>query len=330
MTQHEFDRLSEKFLAGKCTHEEVALLRKWADLNFEQQSGTDLFQSDTEEALIGRKLWSSLNIVPEKSKRSLWIKLGAGIAASLLLGGFSLFFLNDRSDAIPQAPQPTASIQKTNLPASSKVTLPDGSTVILEEGADIVADKDFGIKDRKVILKGEAFFDVKPDQDHPFVVMTEDLVTEVLGTSFRIKPEKDLKKIEVSVVTGKVSIYTSQSKNQRKKNGVIAMPNQKVSYDIISKTLKQDLVDIPQPLLKATNTQLLSFDEVSVSKVLSKISDIYGVQFITGSPSISGCTFTGDLNGLDMYRQIEAICEVLGFEYEVRGTTVFISGEGCS
>lgn len=325
MTQQEFDRLSERFLKGECSTDEVALLREWADLHFSEQSEARLFSSTAEETQTRTRLWSSLQV--EKRERVVRLRSLVWLAASLLLGALGLFLFVSKTR--PTATDNVAQSVMESPGASSKVTLPDGSTVILEEGADIVADKDFGMKDRRVVLKGEAFFEVKPDREHPFIVVTEDLVTEVLGTSFRIKPETGLRKIEVSVHTGKVSVYTAQQKGQRKKDGVIAMPNQKVSYDLISKTLTQNLVDLPRPLAKTSKPTELVFDEASVETILAQIGERYGVQLIAGNPAIARCTFTGDLNGLDMYRQIGVICEVVGLEYEIRGTTVFVSGSGC-
>jgi transmembrane sensor len=329
MTQQEFDRLSDKFLKGDCTSEEMALLRKWSDLHYNEQSESDLFDSDKEEALTQKKIWKSLRITSFEATRKSWLTISVGLAASLILGGLLLFFEGQQSEN-PLVPSQTLSNQEVISSVSPKVTLPDGSTVILEKGADIVTDPSFGQKERKVFLKGEAFFDVKPDRQHPFVVVSGDLVTEVLGTSFRIKPEADLKKIEVSVHTGKVSVYTSQSQGQRKKDGVIASPNQKVSYDVISGSLKQDLVDLPAPVQGIRSPEELFFDETPLSELLKKISQVYGIEVIMGNPSISHCTFTGDLNRLNLYQQIDSICQVVGLEYEVRGTTIFIKGAGCS
>ena len=326
MTQHEFDKLTEKYLAGQCSDEEIALLEKWAALHYNEQSEGKLFDSDKAEQETREKIWQLLH-AHSRSGRNIMVKWIAGIAASLLLLGAGLLYLR-HMDSRPEK-QVAEVVPDTTTGHPSRITLPDGSSVILGEGADIVADEHFGVENRKVWLEGEAFFEVMPDPQKPFIVQTGDLVTEVLGTSFRIKPQQNQKKIEVSVVSGKVSVYTAESTGRNKKDGVIAMPNQKVSYDLILKTLRQDLVDAPQPVQKAESSARFLFDEVPVGQVLDRISEIYGVQLIAGNPDMRLCIFTGDLTGLDMYRQLDFLCEVTRARYEIRGTAIFISGPGC-
>ncbi|ODS80944.1 MAG: hypothetical protein ABS46_12900 [Cytophagaceae bacterium SCN 52-12] len=327
MTQHEFDRLTEKYLAGQCSDEEIALLEKWATLHYDEQSTGRLFDSDKAEQETREKIWQLLKTGSLSGKRIIPVKWIAGIAASLLLLGAGLQYLRQMDRHSEK--QVTEVVSDTTSGHPSRITLPDGSSVILGEGADIVADESFGAENRKVWLDGEAFFEVMPDPQKPFIVQTGDLVTEVLGTSFRIKPQQSQKKIEVSVVSGKVSVYTAESTGKNKKDGVIAMPNQKVSYDLILKTLRQDLVDAPQPVQKAESHARFLFDEVPVGQVLDRISEIYGVQLIAGNPDMRQCIFTGDLTGLDMYRQLDFLCEVTRARYEIRGTAIFISGPGC-
>lgn len=323
MTTHEFDALTNKYLAGQCTPEETALLEKWANLQFDEQSGTMLFDSEEEEGKKCKEIWQSISVNDERFWHRIGIHWLAGIAASLIF--IAVFFgIYSRYGSLGEPDFGTQASTQT------KVTLPDGSVVILEKGADIVTDKKFGVTERRVWLKGEAFFQVTPNPLLPFFVHADDLVTEVLGTSFRIKPQKNQKKIEVSVISGKVSIYTAGSTGKNKKDGVIATPNQKISYDQTLKILRQDLVDSPSPVVKLQSSASLKFDEQPVETVLSRISEIYGVQLISGNPKIKQCVFTGDLNGLDMYRQLDFLCEVIGAEYEVRGTAIFVSGPGCA
>lgn len=327
MTQHEFDLLTAKYLAGECSPEEIALLEKWASLHFDDQTGEKLFDSDKAENEARERIRRSLKIGRRAGRRRYLVQWAAGIAAALVLSvaGFQYLADKERRTGTPVA----EAIADSASNSRTKVTLPDGSQVILEEGSDIVADREFGHANRKVWLKGEAFFEVRSNPQLPFIVQTEDLVTEVLGTSFRIKPQQSQKKIEVSVVSGKVSVYTAEPTGKNRKDGVIAMPNQKVSYDLVLKTLRQDLVDAPKPVQKIEPSASFLFDEAPVGTVLSRIGEIYGVQLIPGNPNLKDCIFTGDLSGLDMYRQLDFLCEVIGATYEVRGTAVFISGAGC-
>src|SRR5690606_29923235 len=61
------------------------------------------------------------------------------------------------------------------------VNLPDGSTVILQPSSSITFPKKFDEKERVVHLKGEAYFEVKKDADHPFLVYAGEMLTRVIG-----------------------------------------------------------------------------------------------------------------------------------------------------
>lgn len=66
--------------------------------------------------------------------------------------------------------------------------LPDGSTVTLNTGSAIATD--FAAGRRHVtLLRGEAFFDVKPDRDHPFTVSGLSSEATVTGTAFSLEAE---------------------------------------------------------------------------------------------------------------------------------------------
>ena len=52
-------------------------------------------------------------------------------------------------------------------------------------------------------------------------------------------------------------------------------------------------------------------------------------QFASLHNRIGVCVFTGDLNGLDMFKKLDFICSSINANYEVRGSSIFINGEGC-
>lgn len=65
------------------------------------------------------------------------------------------------------------------------LTLPDGSHVELNSGSTVRYARRFGAE-RRVALRGEAFFEVKPEAA-PFVVETDDAEVRVLGTRFNVR-----------------------------------------------------------------------------------------------------------------------------------------------
>ena len=324
MINREFDSLSEKFNQGKCTEEELILLRKLANDNLKFQNHSNL-ESSIE---VQNKIWDKLDLGKETGRNvKYWI--ASGIAASLLLV-FSLFFQFDFNNKLDFASIPRNGVEtKNNANSLQKITLPDGSHVLLGKNANIIVAENFGVKSRTVYLTGEAFFTVTKNEKIPFFVHVDNLITEVIGTSFKISNPSSDKLIEVSVKTGKVSVYTYNQNSIKKSNGVIITPNQKAVFNLISRTINESVVDVPLVILQNVKKSDFVFDDVNVDGIFKKMQQIYGIEIIQVNSNINRCVFTGDLNGLDMFKQLEFICSSINANYEVRGSSIFINGEGC-
>ena len=106
----------------------------------------------------------------------------------------------------------------------SKVVLPDGTTVFLNIGSKIDYDKGFNGKERKVILTGEAYFDVAHNPAKPFIVHTSTADIRVYGTQFNVK-NYDEEVWETTLLTGKVEVLV----NNEAKEKFILKPSQKLS-----------------------------------------------------------------------------------------------------
>ncbi|MDR8389910.1 FecR domain-containing protein [Aliifodinibius sp. S!AR15-10] len=89
--------------------------------------------------------------------------------------------------------------QRTNL------ILSDGTKVILNSSSSLRIPKNYGTGVRKLYLVGEAFFEVKHDEEAPFIVVSYDTYTKDLGTQFNVTAY-DSTSIEVAVKEGLVSM----------------------------------------------------------------------------------------------------------------------------
>lgn len=334
MTRGEFDRLVQRYRVGECTPEEVAFLERWMEVNEgDYDDESNVFENETEASGIEERAWAKIHSnAGLNKKKAAWVSnkwFWRSVAASfILIASSSLFFLDYdfQSDSEPTLTGLETINTSTN---HQRIVLPDSSVVTLAEGASLSTSESYGQQTRTVRLKGEAFFEIRSNPQVPFLVYNADLVTEVLGTSFTIKPEASSKTIEVSVTTGKVSVYSNEKDRNQRKRGVIITPNQKAVYDMESKLIHQDLVDTPQMIKQDIPESIFDFDDTPVNTVLEILRSSYGMEIVVSTPDLNNCVFSGNLNGFDLFKQLDYICKIVGSRYEVRGTTIFLTGDGC-
>ncbi|GAB4014966.1 FecR family protein [Spirosoma koreense] len=340
MNQYDFDKLVEKYLAGQSSPGEEKLLHEWSEKKLEQ-SASPLDQ--VEQRVIGEQIWNrlyrhTLRRQPFLIRWGGWVATGA-VAASvvLLLMAGSLYWkwpvrpstgaaVVAQGEAVEQPH--TISIKNTTDKAQ-RISLKDGSAVVLKPRSSLSYPERFGDKTRQIYLQGEAFFDVRRDPARPFMVHTGALITQVLGTSFTIRSYDEDKAIEVLVTRGRVSVYESSEKSVSSRNGVILIPNQKITFDKASQKLTPGLVEVPQLVQPPETRTSFVFDKTPLTQVFAALNKAYGVEILIENQALNRCIFNGDLNDLPLFVQLDLICKSVNATYERRGTTLFIHGEGC-
>ncbi|GAB2605736.1 FecR family protein [Spirosoma areae] len=335
MTQQEFNMLSKKYVDCQATEEEEALLLTWLAA---QPSRTETGLSEPQKQTLQRQLWRRIHhqiqprILGMPTRQLAWL---TGVAACVVLGYFGL-----KQVVLPHTSSPSVVNNRIKTPSGidihnttlteQSVKLKDGTLVWLKPNSSILYDKSFNLTKRTVYLKGEAFFKVHRDTNRPFIVHAGTLVTEVLGTSFRIKPRLTTGEIEVAVTTGRVSVYAQQPRLRAERNGVILTPNQRATFNLASQTIVPAIVEKPVPLFSAEVAKPdLMFQSASLQTVLNTLTQRYGIDFIVVNPKARTCQITADLTGLPLFTQLDLICKSIEATYEQRGTVVFITGDGC-
>lgn len=106
----------------------------------------------------------------------------------------------------------------------AKVQLPDGTKVNINSASQISYPHDFNGKKRIVELDGEAYFEVTPDKERPFVVKAAGLEITVLGTAFDVCAYKDDNEVSVVLLTGKVDVASESDR-------YVMQPDEKLVYD---------------------------------------------------------------------------------------------------
>ena len=217
------------------------------------------------------------------------------------------------------------------------ITLPDGSRLTLASKSRVSYAHTFGSADtakngatRDVYLLGEAFFEVTKNPHRPFRVFANEIVTKVLGTSFTVRSfEKDTT-IQVTVRTGKVSVYAQAATMATAKSSeIILTPNQQLVYERMAQKFQKVLLSNPALIVPPTIEKLLVYDDVPLDKVFSDLSKAFGINIVFDSEVLKKCTVTADLTSEPFYRKLDLICQAIDAHYELIDGQVVVESSGC-
>jgi len=216
------------------------------------------------------------------------------------------------------------------------LNLPDGSRLTLASKSRVSYAHTFGSDDttrygasRDVYLLGEAFFEVTKNPNRPFRVFANEIVTKVLGTSFTVRSfEKDTT-IQVTVRTGKVSVYAqSATLASAKMSEIILTPNQQLLYERTAQKFQKVLLHNPAMIVPPV-TRTLIYDDAPLDKVFSDLSKAYGISIVFDSDVLKKCTVTADLTNESFYQKLNLICSAIDAQYELIDGQVVIESSGC-
>ncbi len=339
MNRKAFHQLLKKYVDGKCSDEEKHLIDQWYQL-LDDNSLLPVNEKEMNE--IEERLWKKIqHNIGIKNKPALKIKFAviAKISMAAVLIGLiclSVYYLlpKQQKDVFKESTASKGFEQiKNETTAVKQILLQDGSIVLLQPGAAIAFPKKFAADKREVFLEGVAFFKVSKNAERPFYVYDDNIITQVLGTSFIIK--KVDQQIEVDVLTGRVAVFENNKIKERdnKTNGVVITPNQKVTYYTNNHQFITSLVENPVPVPvedKKIQTIKFSYDDALVSQVLTDLEAQYKIQFIVENEKINHCYFTGDITEQSLYSKLDLLCQAIQANYEIRGTSIVIDGKGCN
>ena len=210
------------------------------------------------------------------------------------------------------------------------VNLEDGSTIILQPNGKLRYPGKFAAEKREVHLSGEAFFEVSKNRKRPFLVYTNDIVTEVVGTSFRVKAADDQPEVEVFVKTGEVHVRQIKPGDNKAAENVVLLPNQSVSY-VKSRSLfeKPENKDIPKRAIEYLN---FDFSDAPVETIFTTLENAYGVTIDYPHDALRDCYLSTSLSDEPLLSKLKIVCESIssGTQFRMEGNHVVVESTGCN
>ncbi|MDR1682104.1 MAG: DUF4974 domain-containing protein, partial [Candidatus Symbiothrix sp.] len=229
---------------------------------------------------------------------------------ALLLSGFIFFQNRSSGDAL---------ITHSCQTGISKIFLPDSTSVTLNTGSFLSYDANrFNKKRREVRLLGEAFFEVSPHPDRPFIVQTEQIDVRVLGTVFNVKARSEDDEIETGLLSGSIELLERFSNEKTK-----LMPGQQSVYNKRTKEMSLHTIEIRR--LPDWMNEGLIFDKVSFHFICETLEQRFHKKFEINNIKIDNKKFTGKFSGGESLTEILEIIQInVPFSYRIEGDKVVI------
>ena len=199
-----------------------------------------------------------------------------------------------------------------------EVLLSDGTQVTLNAGSRLTYIQPFTGDERRVKLSGEAWFDVAPEAQFPFIVETEELIIRVIGTAFNVRSLSDLELSQVEVGSGIVEVYSLAKANE---------PVRLAAGDgIIYNRSSQHLAKVKaNPNFMAWKTGRIEFTETPMSEVLETLERVYNQPLKVRDVSILEEQLGGTFNNTTFEYVLDVVCKTFNLEHQTENGVVYLS-----
>lgn len=317
------NEIIDAYIRGRASEEEQSILLNFLRSSEENRkyfrTRTKTIQS--EKSTFTLEEWEAwhriknklLGPASEKTKiSSPWTvlyKIASVIAIILLVAGLY---------GLPKLQQQKVSIS-ANPGQTLKMTLPDSSTVILNSNSTLEYHPLAFMVNRSIILKGEAFFDIRRKNNTAFRVKADNYVVKVLGTRFNVNAYPGNKNFSVVLEEGKVHVKT-KAKNH---NTICLSPGEML--DIQKKDNKLKMSKVNTRLYTSWKEGLLYFYDSQFDDVINRVEKRYGAKFLIEDEEISKFIISTTIKDEPLEKVLDLMKNVLPIQITEKEGTIRIN-----
>jgi ferric-dicitrate binding protein FerR (iron transport regulator) len=189
------------------------------------------------------------------------------------------------------------------------VLLSDGTRVHLNSMTTLRYPVHFSGDSRVVDLSGEAWFDVSADKTRPFIVRSEGVEIEVLGTSFNINAYSGVPTFFITLMEGSLRV----SEGGKDDESIVLRPDQQAEYSVTSGEFNIRVVDAS--LFSAWKDGYFIFRDQRLEDIVKTLSRWYSMEVVYQSPELKNIRFSGQLF---RYNRVEQILEIFAATERIR------------
>ena len=189
-----------------------------------------------------------------------------------------------------------------------KLVLSDGTKVHLNAMSSLKFPVQFSGKTREVKLTGEAYFEVKKDAKHPFIVNVLGTKVEVLGTSFNVKAYTEDESVVTTLVEGSVKVQSSGFMAEP----MLLEPGQQAVAN--EKTGSMDMREVNVALFTSWRQGVFLFKNQRLEDIMIELARWYDLKVFYTNPSVKEFRFGGHFNRTS---EISSIMEMFELTHKV-------------
>ncbi len=308
---HITDDLLVKYMLGEATHEERTLVEEWMVVDAAHKKQYEDFKTIWEES---RKLAAVSTIdedaawqrfknrvqgpkgeeaIVRKMKPVAWLRIAAIFIVIIGAGFFGHKMFGDK-------PVENLVVASQQIPLID--TLPDGSVVTLNKNSSLNYPSKFKSDTRTILLKGEAFFNVTPDKNKPFIINVNDVQIRVVGTSFNVRSENGA--TEVIVETGIVQVM-------RNNKTVELKPLEKLKIEQQDSIFQKEKVE--DKLYNYYRSKEFVCDDTPLWKLVEVLNEAYKANIVIENKELRGLKLNTTFNNESLHN----ILDVIGQTFDI-------------
>lgn len=236
----------------------------------------------------------------------------AAVAAVICIAAATVFIVTHKENS---ARSNLLTLQNEKSAATLVATLEDGSIIYLAGDAKLDYPPRFEKRTREVHLTGNALFEVSGNKERPFLIDTQEMLVEVLGTSFYIKDE-DNASFELAV-----------------RKGLVKVTHKKSGRDTFVETGETVRLSSGELLVTATEndesfqryTEKIQFKDELLGNILRVINKKSDKVVVATTPELSNRLLTVTFSNDSPERITQLICGALNLTYTEKNGVLFIS-----
>ena len=326
-TSDHIDELLAKYIANEANEPEIVEIKAWMSESADNKSYFENFKTIAEEVSKLKDIQTydedaAWNKVKEKlegktipfvpARQFSFLRIAAAISFLVVAGVAIFLWLSRPVDAVEIASEEVKVDQ----------SLPDGSVAFLNKSSTISYSYNQLKKERKIKLSGEAYFDVKHVEEKPFIIETNDVIIEDIGTTFNVKAYPDSTTVEVYVETGEVAFYTKENP------GIKLVQGQTGIYNRTTKTFAKFLE--PDTNRLAYKTGVFAFHDTDLESVVRSLNEVFDRKIRLKNDDLKTCRLNVSFRNESIENILEILAETLALTITTTENEIVLDGKGCS